>query len=337
MKRALIYVVLAMMFLLNSSLLVSSWADEREIISFVSRRDGGRSIYSINPQEGILERLVTVPMALGSPSWSPDGGSIVYGTNLGGSPNIYIMDVRTNTHRQLTFHGSRDLWAAWSPNGKWIAFVSERAGGRNIYRMNANGENVMQLTNKGDSSRPAWSPDSQWIAFVSTRKNEIDIPNSTLFVVNAKGKRLRQLAHVSGIHCTWSPDGKKIAFIKNAPGGGLEIFSINVDGKNLRQLTELDPESLIFQPVWSPNGKWIAYIFTERRGGIIPIPILNIFINSVVSVVNAAEGGHSKSIEATRGLVSLGSVDWVPRGFLSVSPSVEKQTTLWSKLKKTNK
>ena len=338
MKRALIYMVLGTALLLSSSLFVSSgWAAESDVISFASKRDGDRAIYSINPQGGILQRLVTDTRALSFPTWSPDGGSIAYGTNLGGSPDIYVMDVGTNTHRQLTFDGSRDLWPSWSPNGTWIAFVSERTGSRDIYTIDANGEHVGRLTNKGGSSRPAWAPDSRWIAFVSTQENEVGIPNSTLFVVNAEGKRLRRLARVSGTHCTWSPDGKQIAFIANAPAGGLEVFSIDVDGKNLRQLTELDPGSLIFQPVWSPSGEWIAYILTEVPKGLGLVPILHIFTRSVISVVNTVEVGRGKPIEATKGLVSLGSLDWVPDGFLSVSPSLEKRTTFWGRLKQTDK
>ena len=331
MKRTLIYVMLGMALLLNSSLFVSSgWAAESDVISFLPRKDGDRSIHLVNTQGELLQRLMVGPESIGSFSWSPDGGSIAYGSNRNGTPDIYVMDVRTTTHRRLTFlEGSRDIWPAWSPNGKWIAFISERAGNMDIYKMGVNGENLTRLTNQGSCKKPTWSPDSRWIAFVS---------KSSLFVMGAEGRRVRHLADTSANHCTWSPDGKEIAFVPRGDAvGGTALFSIDIDGKNMRQLTRLYKGLIsIFGVVWSPSEKWIAYTLTELPIDLIlkgPVPADEFFANSVICIANTAEGNGGKPIEATRGLVSNAAIEWVPTEFLSVSPSAEKQTTLWGRLK----
>ena len=329
MKRMRSCVILGTALLLSISLFVSDgWAAEAEIISFLPRGNGERSIHFIDTQGKLLQELMVGPGRIGSFSWSPDGHSIAHGSNQDGDPDIYVRDVRTNVERQLTFHESRDIWPAWSPNGKWIAFISERDGEMDIYRMDANGENVMRLTNQGKCKRPDWSPDSQQIAFIS---------KSSLFVMSAEGKGIRQLADTFATGCAWSPDGKEIAFVPRVDAvGGKALFSVDKDGKNMRQLTRLYKGLVsIFEPKWSPSGKWIAYVLVQPPEKLLEGQVVlaeEFFANSVICIANTADGGGGEPIEATRELVS-GSISWVPEGFLSVSPSEGKQTTLWGRLK----
>ena len=337
MKRARIYLILGMVLLLSISLFIShGGAAAREIISFLPRTNGERSIHFIDTQGELLPRLMVGPGRIGSFSWAPDGHAITHGSNQDGDPDIYVRDVKTNVERQLTFHDSRDIWPAWSPNGKWIAFISERDGEMDIYRMDANGENVMRLTNRGGCKRPAWSPDSQWIVFSAIRK-DVGI-GSFIYVMNAEGKGLRRLANTSSGVCTWSPDGKEIAFVPpNNAVGGHALFSIDVNGKNTRQLTQLYKGlTFITSPAWSPSGKWIAYILSRAPEGLLeqgrPIPVDAVFANSVICIANTDDVGGGEPIEMPRELVP-GHLDWVPEEFLSVAPSAEKQITLWGRLK----
>ena len=333
MRRELTYVILGAVLLLSISLLVrSNWADEQDIISFISKKEEDHPIYLINTQGEVLQKLITAPGQPGTLTWSPDGHSIAYSSYRNWNSDIYVMDVKKNIHRQLTFHGSRDLWPAWSPNGKWIVFVSERAGNMDLYRMDVSGENVKRLTNQGDCGRPSWSPDSQWIVYASAPEGR----HYSLFLMTAEGRRSRQLVENVPAHgCTWSPDGKQIAFISWNVDGGMDIFKIDVDGGNLRQLTWSDPGMRISSPIWSQSSEWIVYLLAEIPGVEKPGPIVQNFAAPVIYVVNMAGGGEP--IEATRGLVSANGFEWVPEEFLSVSPSADKQTTLWGKLKQSEK
>ena len=63
----------------------------------------------------------------------------------------------------------------------------------------------------------------------------------------------------------FSPDGAEIAFTSDA-GGGDNIWIMNADGSNARQLTNEDFR-LLNNPYWSPDGQYIAARkhFTTRR------------------------------------------------------------------------
>ena len=325
MKRTRIYMILGMALLLSINLFVSGGqAADRDVISFISITGGDRLIYLMNTQGKILrEPFVIGPVRLYGLTWAPDGRSFAYYLSQNGNSDIYVMDVRTKAHRQLTFEGARDWSPAWSPNGKWIAFVSERAGNWDIYRMDANGKNVKQLTDMGNCIRPTWSPDSESIAFTSS---------SFLYVMDTEGKRLKRLVATDAFaHCTWSLDGKQILFSANVGGWKEELFSIDVNGGHQRQLTWLDRPVSISEPMWSPNGKWIAYRLREILK-VEPVLGPGNFGLPIIYVIDTAGDGHPKLLESTRRLDAY-SLSWAPEGFLSVSPSSEKQTTLWGRLK----
>ena len=349
MKRVLVYTVLAAVLFLSGGLLFianSADAAESDRISFASNSASSFDIYVMDINGGNLRSLTNHPTNERDPTWSPDGRFLAYTSNRDGTYKIYVLDTRTGEHRRLTDRHEREWTPAWSPDGRWIAFASDgheeiHLGEwgkfkitRHIYKADVNGAHLVQLTDRGTNIGPAWSPDSQWIAFVSYhRGNE----RKGIYVMDADGRRLRRLDDkaiqaLKGIvqsECAWSPDGEQIAFSMVVPRDDrMHLYVIDMDGKNFRQLTQGPPIlgnkdgarfPEIRQPAWAPNGKRIVYVYENAPG------------NADIYVIDAMGNGRGKS------LVKDGGRDlspaWVPEGFLSVSPSAEKQTTLWGRLK----
>ena len=315
-----------------------------QYISYVSNTTGDYNIYLQHTNGENLRLLTNHPTDEKDLTWSPDGRFLAYTSNQDGTYKIYVLDTRTGEHRRLTDRHEREWTPAWSPDGKWIAFATDgdeeiQLGewGKfkitsDIYKADVNGGHLVRLTDQGKNVGPSWSPDSQWIAFVSYHRGDERIG---IYVMDTDGRRLRRINDkkvqaLNGMaqgECAWSPDGEQIAFSMAVPREDrMHLCVIDIDGKNFRQLTQgllrnkagaRFPE--IRQPVWSPNGKWIAYVLEQAPG------------NTDIYVIDAMGNGRGKP------LVKVGGRDlspaWVPEGFLSVSPSSEKQTTLWGKLK----
>lgn len=138
-----------------------------------------------------------------------------------------------------------------------ILFVSDRDYRFQIYTMDPDGSNVIRITMNGNF--PSWSPDGSKIAFL--RYITAD-QTSHIFLMASNGTNLVQVtsgkAKVSSYsNLAWSPDGLEIAF-SYSDGTGYDIFTINVDGSDLTNITntvgvsESDPD-------WSPDGSQIVF------------------------------------------------------------------------------
>ena len=107
------------------------------------------------------------------------------------------------------------------------------------------------------------------IAFSSNRDG-----NSEIYVMAADGKNQRRLTNnpASDYSPSWSPDGKRIAFVSRRDGhvhpirgwSTSEIYVMDADGGNPQNLTN-DPHH-DWGPSWSPDGKRIVFGSERDRG-----------------------------------------------------------------------
>ena len=330
MKNQLAYSVLATMMLLSSLILtISVTAEGMEVgyISFTSNRRGNYDIYIIDRHGENLQRLIGGRANEVHARWSPNGRFLAYASDENTAfHDIYVMDMRNKQRWRLTDHPANDTTPTWSPDGKWIAFISNRSGKYRIYRMDIEGEKLSQLTKGGDDWGPSWSPDGKWIAFNTLQPDKFVY----LSVMSSDGRKPKLLAKAGegGRYTGWSPDSKRLAFATWELGIGIKIATIDLDGGNPRRVTlgGLNVRGrpiMNHSPAWSPDGKWIAYVSGS----------FEFEHQSSIYVVDAAGEEHADSIQLTTHLSRNMSPAWVPEPFFSVSPSTEKMTTLWGRLK----
>ena len=160
-----------------------------------------------------------------SPSFSPDGQTIVFASERTGVQELWMCDVEGKTAaRQLTRAGSAGS-PRWSYDGKWIAFDSSADGDPNIYVISASGDSAWRrLTfEKSSESLPAWSRDGQWVYFRSNRSGK-----NQIYKMPADGGEARQITFHGGYEGFESPDGKTFYYSKGR--GVYGIYSAPADG-----------------------------------------------------------------------------------------------------------
>lgn len=198
------------------------------------------------------------PIALGSASdysFSPDGSEIAFtmnpDVNLAISTNNEIFIVTVNDlqkgmmipTKKISQSLGNDNQPVYSPDGKYIAFCSmERAGfeadKQRIILYDREKETITDLTEKYDISAGEliWAPDSKSIYF--TAANEI---HTSIYKLNIKSGELTTVVNDRGnANITISPDGNKLFFKQQRSTQPYEIFSVNISGENLTQLTSVN-------------------------------------------------------------------------------------------------
>ena len=106
-----------------------------------------------------LRRLVDRGGHCDSPSWSPDGGFVLYSWQ---APrhykhDIFVVEVVTGNVLQLTSGRGSNENPHWSPDGRHVSFQSDRSGTKQIFVMNLSGKHLKQLTAYGINESPTWS------------------------------------------------------------------------------------------------------------------------------------------------------------------------------------
>ena len=81
----------------------------------------------VEPRSLTIEKLY-MTRQVGSASWSPDGKSIAFISNMSGRNNVWIIPSEGGWPVQLTVSDQRQSAPAWSPDGKWIAYQSDHDG-----------------------------------------------------------------------------------------------------------------------------------------------------------------------------------------------------------------
>ena len=211
------------------------------------------------------------------PDFSPDASKIAFAGSEGNDPNgeIYVVNARTGgSLHALTSCASfapgcfNDL-PVWSPDGTKIAFIhaddsnDEGVINQQVWVMDSDGQHQHPLTSSPvpHDQVADWSPDGSKIVFHAG-----GFGSGGIWVMNADGSDQHQ---VSGCDptapspCaagddwgpTWSPDGRKIVFLRDLQALGTSdrpIYVMNADGSGQHRITTAPITPGV--PAWQPRG-----------------------------------------------------------------------------------
>ncbi len=220
--------------------------DPKLIIAYLSYEKIYPRVYLYDIHSGRRELLGNFPNMTFAPTFSPDGRSMIMSLMKKDNSDLYIMDMISKSTTRLTTSPAIDVSGSFSPDGKKIVFNSDRGGSPQLYVMNAKGGKAKRISfGKGRYSMPVWSPRGDKIAFVKSRNGKFGIG-----VMNTDGTGERTLTEsFMDESPTWSPNGRVIIFSREVRGGKNQIWSVDLTGRNLRQVPIDGGAS---DPAWSP-------------------------------------------------------------------------------------
>ena len=179
------------------------------------------------------------------PAWSPDGTSIVYSErsreHFAGKLKLVHFDSATGQAKGAPielYEAKPDrggAWAinkvAWSPDGKTLAFTLQDTGWDKVYLLSVKGGPPKQLTQgESEDAAPIYSPDGKSLAVLSNRNHPEE---ERIWIVPINGSQLRQLAELGpGVEGSpqWSPDGKRIYFLRSSPSESPDLYVASTAG-----------------------------------------------------------------------------------------------------------
>ena len=204
-----------------------------------------------------------------SPAWSPDGSSLFFISNRGGSKDLWMQalnqDATPKGDPNAITTGLSMLSASFLADGTKVAYSK---GGRfaNVWRVPifpdraATWSDAEQLTfDQAYVEFLDLSPDGRRLVVNSNRTGFQD-----LWTLPAEGGEMEPVTNDSAPDWmpAWSPDGNEIAFYSGR-SGNRDIFVVPTGGGPLRQLTTQTGGDIM--PAWSPDGQRLAY--TSVRAG----------------------------------------------------------------------
>jgi Tol biopolymer transport system component len=193
--------------------------------------------------------------------FSPDMKQIIFQAEEKHSGNpfyqIFVLDLATGRYRRVSPGIGKTTCSYFRADGKKIIFASSHLDPD--ARKKQEEEYREREDQKGKRRPYKWDFD----------------PHMDIFEANPDGTGLKRLTDAKGYDAegSYSSDGKQIVFCSNRDGN-LELYIMDADGKNIRQLTH-SPGCYNGGPFFSPDGKRVIFRSDRKQKDFLQLYVIN--------------------------------------------------------------
>ena len=204
---------------------------------------------------GEVHMLPPVSAGPMSPTWSPDGASLVFAM----AGDLWRAELAGGPVRQITEGPWYHFEPAWSPDGRWIAASVETGDGLDLALVDASsGESRALVSNPGVDVQPAWGPDSRFVYFASAENGSFDIRRVN---VETGEQELVTGGRGNQIQPSVSPTGD-LLWVGPAPGvsGGGGLWRLGSSPSAEPVLIRAEETAYRARPRWIPGRDAVVYV-----------------------------------------------------------------------------
>jgi len=249
-----------------------SVSPDEDRIAYLDRKDGQTDIWVVPRRGGEPARVTNDSAEDRNVVWHPDGKRIIYSSNRTGAYQIYAASLDGRQPVQITFGESDSLVSDVSADGGKILYYTSKEES-DLWGVSLETRQEVQHTSDiGVELWPDISPDGEVIAFQATREPSMvgtKLYSSLVLAkpVNAGGQQVQLAAN--GFDVRWSPDGKRLAFLRFS-GNLIDLWAVRGTGGEETRLTTGGVLFTGFSVLpsnrmetsdfnWSPDGRQLAY------------------------------------------------------------------------------
>lgn len=167
---------------------------------------------------------------------------------------VYMVDFDGSNPTLLTPREELVMSPNWSPDGRFIAYIGYRGNRTALCLLDVSSRYVQDFFPGGVLSGVRFNPQKGFMAVSRAQGN-----NPEIVAVSLQGAIMDKI--VGGgwdikVTPTWSPDGRKLAYVSNESGSP-QIYVYDTATGSKRRITFSGNYNT--SPSWSPKGDWIAY------------------------------------------------------------------------------
>lgn len=260
---------------------------------------------------GEVHMLPPVSAGPMSPSWSPDGQSLVFAM----AGDLWRAELAGPPIRQITQGPAYYFEPAWSPDGRWIAASLETGDGLDIALVDPNsGEARILVSNAGVDVQPAWGPEGRVVYFASVDRGSFDIRRVDVdtgeqeVVVGGRGNQIQPSVSASG----------KLVWVGPAPGmsgsGGLWTGAPTSAESPL--LVRAEETAYRARPRWVPGRDALVYVTDE--GGTNDLALVAASGGNVLRLTTGPGHELTPAVDPTGQRIAFASSNGGPTGLYVV-------------------
>jgi tricorn protease len=219
--------------------------------------------------------------------------------------DLYTVPIDGGTASKLTSDIGYELFARFSPDGTQLAFTGQYDGNTEVFVMPSTGGEPQRITYTATLNRDkvsdrmgpnnivmTWTPDGKDLVYRS-RKQTFNDFKGQLFKVSSNGGLSSEIPFTEGGFCSYSPDGKQIAFnrvfrefrtwkyYKGGMADDIRIFDFET--KSIKNITNNNAQDIF--PMWADD----EIFFLSDRDRTMNIFVYNTKTNTTQKVSNFSE------------------------------------------------